>query len=142
MQPDSDDDAWRAIIENYGDRADLGAEESPTQPTDSPDLARAEPDDSAGDWTPAPTGPDAFWAEERYVPPPPPPLPRVAPDRLVAWSGVFGSPTILLFCLILDIHLPRLVGYALVAGFVGGFLYLVSQMPSGPRDPTDDGARL
>jgi hypothetical protein len=55
---------------------------------------------------------------------------------------VFGSPLILLFCLILKVQLPTLVGYVLIAGFVGGFIYLVAQMPRGPRDPFDDGARL
>ena len=34
------------------------------------------------------------------------------------------------------------MSYALVAWFVGGFTYLVLQMPRGPRDPEDDGARL
>ena len=33
-----------------------------------------------------------------------------------------------------------MLAYALVAAFVGGFLYLVWLMPSGPRDPDDDGA--
>ena len=34
------------------------------------------------------------------------------------------------------------IGYLLVGGFVGGFVYLVTRMPRGPRDPADDGARL
>ncbi len=61
---------------------------------------------------------------------------------MAAWVGIFGSPTVLLVCLVLGIDLPRLLSYALVAAFVGGFLYLVAQMPSGPRDPDDDGARI
>jgi hypothetical protein len=85
---------------------------------------------------------DAAWEADRFVPPPPPPLPKVPRDRLIAWAGVFGSPAVLLFCLILDFHLPTLLGYTLIAGFVGGFIYLVAQMPRGPRDPFDDGARL
>ena len=66
----------------------------------------------------------------------------MAPDRLVAWGGVFGSPGILLLATVVGIGLPAWLGYALVAWFVGGFAYLVAQMPPGPRDPFDDGARL
>ena len=85
-------------------------------------------------------GPDD--AEEGFEPPPPPPLPRVAPDRLAAWTGVFGSPALLLIALVLSIEMPTVVAYLLVAGFVGGFVYLVAKMPRGPRDPWDDGAQV
>jgi Flp pilus assembly protein protease CpaA len=49
---------------------------------------------------------------------------------------------VLLTALVLGIGLPSLVGYALVASFIGGFVYLVVQMPRGPHDPFDDGARI
>ena len=127
MQPDSEDDAWRAIVENYGDRAELGPEEAP-QPVPEPVRGPADGEEAE--------------AEERYVPPPPPPLPHVTPDRLAAWSGVFGAPTVLLVALLFGIHLPAWLGYLLVASFVGGFVYLVVRMPREPRDPGDDGARL
>lgn len=135
MQRDNEDEAWRAIVENFGDRADLEPDPDPEPapapaPAVDPELRWDDPH------------PDADWSSDRFVPPPPPPLPTTTTDRLVAWVGIFGSPAVLLFCLVLGIHLPPLVGYALVAGFVGGFLYLVLQMPRGPRDPGDDGARL
>ncbi|MCW2795642.1 hypothetical protein [Nocardioides sp.] len=136
MQPDNEDEAWRSIVENYGDRADL----DPGGPARQ--LPRPAPDDDLDDFLHDPVPDPASWQEERFVPPPPPPLPKVPRDRLVAWCGVFGSPLILLFCLILKVQLPTLVGYVLIAGFVGGFIYLVAQMPRGPRDPFDDGARL
>jgi hypothetical protein len=85
---------------------------------------------------------DSDWSTDRFVPPTPPPLPTPTTDRLIAWLGVFGSPVVLLVCLVFGIDLPQLVAYLLVAGFVGGFLYLVIQMPRGPRDPDDDGAQL
>jgi hypothetical protein len=129
VQPDSEDDAWRSIVDNYGDRADLGPEEAPA-PAAERDHGREDPDD------------DEAWDEDRYVPPPPPPLPHVTPDRLAAWTGVFGAPTVLLVALLVGIHLPAWLGWLLVASFVGGFVYLVVQMPRGPRDPGDDGARL
>lgn len=132
MQPDSEDEAWRSIVENYGDRADLDPAEPPrNEPTAS---GAESPDDEPDD--------DADWVEERFIPPTPPPVPKASPDRLAAWIGVFGSPVILLVCLVFAINVPTLIGYGLVAWFVGGFLYLVLQMPSGPRDPGDDGARL
>ncbi len=129
MQPDSEDDAWRSIVENYGDRADLDPEEIP-EPAPGTVPGRDDAED------------EPAFEEERYVPPPPPPLPHVTPDRLAAWTGVFGAPTVLLLALLVGVHLPAWLGYLLVASFVGGFVYLVVQMPRGPRDPGDDGARL
>ena len=63
------------------------------------------------------------------MPPTPPPLPRLSPDRLLAWVGLFGSPTILLICLVLSIRLMPWMAYLLVASFIGGFAYLVVKMP-------------
>jgi hypothetical protein len=141
-----DDEAWKSIVDNYGERVEV-----------EPDPPVPDPSTSTGtgtgieDWSlpapepePAPSWDDAYpdsdWSEDRFVPPPPPPLPRPRRDRLMAWLGVFGSPAVLLFCLVLGIALPELLAYALVAAFVGGFLYLVWLMPRGPRDPDDDGA--
>ena len=80
--------------------------------------------------------------DEGFVPPEPPPLPVVAPDRGLAWAGVFGSPLVLLCTLIFGISIPIWLGYALVLSFVGGFLYLVFRMPREPRDPWDNGAQV
>ena len=131
MQRDSEEDAWRAIVDNYGDRIELDEAPPPEPPAQ------------------APTPPDLDDHEElteaesaRFVPPPPPPLPHVAPDRLAAWTGLFGAPTLLLICLVLGIDLPPVLGYLLVASFIGGFVYLVVKMPRGPADPWDDGARV
>jgi hypothetical protein len=125
----NEDEAWRAIVENYGDRAELDAAEVPAaEPTSDPFAVPVELTSSHDD--------------ERFVPPPPPPLPHVPRDRLLAWTGLFGAPTVLLTALVLGIRLPSLIGYLLVAAFIGGFLYLVVQMPRGPHDPYDDGARI
>ena len=125
-----EDAAWRDIVDNYGDRPLLEPEPTPPAP---------QPDDQPDDHPELAT--DDSWLEERFVPPPPP-LPRVSGDRLVAWAGVVAGPFVLLFLTILRIHPPTLVTWALVLGFLGGFGYLVAQMPRGPRDPYDDGARL
>jgi hypothetical protein len=140
VQRDSDEDAWQAIVDNYGERVELD-DGSLTEPAVSP------PPDVDVDEGPDP-GPGVESSdppeveEERFVPPPPPPLPRLPPDRLLAWSGLFGSPTVLLVCLVAGIHMPPWLGYLLVASFIGGFVYLVMQMPRDPADPWDDGARL
>lgn len=155
MQPNHDDEAedqaWRSIVENYGDRPEL---DEPPPVSDAPfggrfgDL-RAFPSESEDDPfvaddadTAENAGPEDAEDEDRYVPPPPPPLPRVEPDRLLAWAGVLGSPVVLLCALIFSIGMPTWLGYLLVAGFVGGFLYLVVKMPREPRDPWDDGAQV
>ena len=128
----SDDAAWREIVANYGDRPVVDADEDtrveqhvqPAVPDEHPELA----DDGRPD--------------DRFVPPPPPPLPRVPKDRLAAWLGVFVSPALLLLATVLRIPLPNIVAWLLVGAFLGGFGYLVAQMPRGPRDPFDDGAVL
>ncbi len=125
-----DDDAWRAIVDNYGERAELGDVPDPQPPTPGPD-----PADQADQL-------DQLDQVDRFVPPPAPPLPTTTPDRYVAWAGVFGAPGVLLLCLVLGVDLPGLLAALLVAAFVGGFLYLVVTMTREPRDPGDDGAVL
>ncbi|WP_193614011.1 hypothetical protein [Nocardioides lijunqiniae] len=144
MQRDNDDEAWRAIVENFGERADLDPEPPAAEPVAEP-LPEPQQEPQPGPEAAGAAGwdegyPDADWTTDRFVPPPPPPLPTTSPDRTVAWVGLFGGPAILLVCLVLGVELPALVAYLLVAAFVGGFLYLVVQMPRGPRDPDDDGA--
>jgi hypothetical protein len=85
---------------------------------------------------------DDIPAFEQFVPEDPPPVPIPPFDRLLAWAGVFGSPTLLLIFLISGLSMPGWLGWLLVGGFVGGFCYLVIRMPGSPRDPWDDGARV
>jgi hypothetical protein len=144
VQPENDDEAWRSIIENYGDRAQIDdpppAPPAPSAPFggrfgDARDLDNAYGDADEDEN-------DPFYADEGFEPPAPPPLPRVAPDRLAAWFGIFGSPTLLLVALVFSIRLPAVVAFLLVVAFVAGFIYLVAKMPRGPRDPWDDGAQV
>jgi hypothetical protein len=150
VQRDSDEDAWRAIVDNYGERVEL---EEPT--------GDAEPGDQRGNESnssglqrlfrplpePAPEPRQELDSDDdlddAFVPEDPPPLPKLPPDRFLAWSGLFGSPSILLVCLVLDLHMAPWLAYLLVASFIGGFVYLVVNMPHGEDvDPWDDGARL
>jgi hypothetical protein len=133
--------AWRDIVDHYGERAVVGPDEYPDQP-EQPRIvyARDEPDELAtdldDDWD------DEDDDEEGYVPPPPPPLPRTTPARLAAWVGVLGVPVVVVVLLVTGLRVPALVGWALVAAFVGGFGFLVATMPREPRDPWDDGSRI
>jgi hypothetical protein len=123
-----EDDAWRSIVENYGERAEIDP---------SPSVDEPEPEasyDDLDDWD----EPD----DDRFVPPTPPPLPHPTPVRLAAWIGVFGAPAVLLVAMVLALPLPGWVGKGLVCYFVAGFLYLVYHMDRGPRDPWDNGARV
>ena len=128
----SSDQAWQAIVDNFGERADLGdpppAEPAPVRPASAP------PPDVAD--------PSPYDAEARFVPPEPPPLPRPEPRRAVAWAGVFGAPALVLVALVTQLSLPPVVGFLLIAWFVGGFLYLVATMSRNDRDPWDDGSRI
>jgi hypothetical protein len=142
VQPDNEDEAWRAIVENYGERPALDPDDPPAEAgraTAYDEPSYDEPSYAEPSVAPVPAPEEEA---ERFVPPTPPPVPRTTPDRLAAWAGLFGAPVVLLVALVLNVSLPTWVGYVLVAWFVGGFLYLVLQMPSGPRDPGDDGARL
>ena len=128
------DEAWRAIVDNFGDRAEIdetaAVEPAPPRPTSEPD-----PD-------PFVVRAAAYDEAERFVPPPPPPVPRPEPKRAVAWAGLFGAPLLVLIAMVLRIDLPGLLNYVLIGWFVGGFVYLVATMSRTPREPWDDGSRI
>lgn len=129
MSGTNDDEAWRAIVENYGDRPQV--EDPPPAPPE-PEPFAPPPDDQDHDEGGA----------DRFVPPEPPPAPRLDLPRDLPWVGVFGVPAFLLISLMAGVTLPTWLGYLMVSGFVGSFVYLVFRMQRGGRDPWDDGARL
>jgi hypothetical protein len=135
MSGQSEDDAWRSIVENYGERAEI---DQPAEP--EPRAAGRPAYDPVVD--PEHDELDETRTEDRFVPPPPPPLPHPPPVRMAAWVALFGSPAALVLAVVLGVGLPSWVGYLLVGAFLGGFAYLVVTMQRGPRDPGDDGARL
>lgn len=149
-----EDEAWRAIVENYGDRPTLEDPEPGSQePSPGPDEDEPRSHESLralfADDRLLPSADAEEWEsdlarsdEERFVPPPPPPVPRAPRDRTAAWLGVIAAPAVLLVLLVLPVRVPQILVLGLVAAFVGGFVYLVVQMPREPRDPGDDGARL
>lgn len=134
--PDYDAAAWQAIVDNYGERVELETPDpAEHDPGPAPDARDESPYDDAYDEI-------DLVEEERFVPDQPPPVPIPPADRLLAWLGVFCSPTILLVFLVLGVGMPSWLGWLLVAWFVGGFCYLVIRTPGSPRDPWDDGARV
>jgi hypothetical protein len=88
---------------------------------------------------------EATWEDEgHFVPPPPPPLPRLDPNRRLAWLGLVGTPLVTLLLIGAGIRVSAWMGFLLVVTFVGSFGFLVATMRSGPPDDWagDDGARL
>lgn len=135
MSGRDEDEAWRAIVENYGERPRV--EDPPPPPAPGPrpfDPTLADLDDLED--------PEDATGPGEFVPPDPPPGPRLRLPQHLPWLGVLGSPVVLVLVLLTGLPLPGWAGYGLVAGFVGGFVWLVATMRRGGRDPWDDGARL
>lgn len=142
-EPVDTETAWRDIVDNYGDRAVV----EPGEYVDEPRVVHARDEPAELDEPAEAAGVDDLWSDdddedEGYVPPPPPPLPVVAPARMAAWICVLGAPAVVVVLLIASIQLPTIVGWVLIAAFVGGFGYLVATMSREPRDPWDDGSRI
>lgn len=133
--------AWREIVENYGERADVRDVDEPARP-DTRFEPQDEPDDAAALEPPAAPEPVRPDPEERFVPPPPPPLPRPTGLRAVAWAGIYLAPLVVLLAVVTGLDLPTVLDLAFVAWFVGGFVYLVATMRRSPPDPWDDGSRV
>ncbi len=133
MSGRDDDEAWRAIVDNYGERPQVDLPPPPAAPEPAP----VEPFDPTNEELDARVD-----AADRFVPPPPPPAPRIELPRHLPWLGVLGIPVLLLVSLLGSIDLPTWLGYLLVCGFVGSFVYLVLTMKPGGRDPWDDGAQV
>lgn len=146
--------AWREIVDNYGERVvlpdDGASDSSPAGPSPSAPDAEAprgsEPDarlpDDLVDDDEVEVRDRAVAEAERFHPPTPPPFPVPRTwQRGLAWAGIFVTPLLALVIALFSLWVTPLVGWALVGWFVGGFAYLVHEMPRG-RDPWDDGSRV
>lgn len=128
---DPEDDLWQSIVDNYGERPDIDAEDEGPDPDMDTD-----PDTPAQAWF-SPTETD-----DGFVPPQPPPPPKPQGWRAAAWSSVGGVPLIWVILALGGITVPRWFLGLLVVCFVAGFSYLISTMNRDPRDPWDDGAQV
>jgi hypothetical protein len=147
----AEEQAWRDIVDHYGEVPVVPADVEPIDPADTPtDAATDTPTgtvDAAGEPAEVPPEQPAelFRFEpydEQFVPPPLPPPPDIPADRRFAWIGLIAPPVLLLIVVVLDYPLPGILTGALVVAFLGSFAYLVATMSTEPRDPDDDGARL
>ena len=138
-----EDAAWRSIIEHYGDRADISdlPPEEPSPPVEPVETPRFTVFERR--WEPEPLNTEATWDNEgHFVPPVPPPIPKLEPRRKLAWIGLFGAPLLMLVAVVFGWSYPSWVGFLLIAGFLGGFGYLVATMPQtrGEDGSGDNGA--
>ncbi|GAB3035491.1 hypothetical protein GCM10011376_18730 [Nocardioides flavus (ex Wang et al. 2016)] len=138
--------AWREIVEHYGERPvldDASPAAEPVPPTSSDASPTTDLPDDLVDDDPVERREQAVAESERFRPPPAPPFPAPRTwQRGLAWSGLFVAPLIALLLGIFSLYVTPLIGWALVGWFVGGFAYLVREMPRAPRDPWDDGSRI
>jgi hypothetical protein len=143
-----EDAAWREIVENYGERPAIGTPEERRDPEEPApqDEGEAREERLKGLFRPTwdgPTQTEATWEDEgHFVPPNPPPVHVSDPRRRLAWTGLFGSPFVMLVAVVLGWRLPDWIMFGLACGFAGGFVYLVATMPKRrPGDGSgDDGA--
>lgn len=142
--PFDEEAAWRSIVENYGERAQLGE-----TATVDPAPVVAEPVErdlfdrsylEALESSLAEERRERREHEEHFVPPDPPPVPRGTPARRLAWCGLFGAPLVMLAAVVFGLQYPAWLMFGLVVAFVGGFVFLVATMPRDGGDGWDDGA--
>ena len=135
--------AWREIVEHYGERPVLDDDGHPRRraaPAE-PVPRRERRARTTRTPTSTPTTTSRPPSGSGRLPRRRSPTPRTW-QRGVAWAGIFVAPALALVIGLFSIYVAPLVGWALVAWFVGGFGYLVRVMPRSPRDPWDDGSRI
>jgi hypothetical protein len=125
----AEEQAWREIVDHYGEPPDLPGLIELTTPLTEPE---PEPRDD---------GPYFLdLDDDSFTPPPLPPPAVISPERRAAWVGLVAAPVLLVVINLLDYSLPGILSAGLVVAFIASFGYLVATM--APRDPDDDGARV
>ncbi|MBE7323268.1 hypothetical protein IEQ44_01200 [Nocardioides sp. Y6] len=169
MTTPEEDEAWRLIVDHYDETAVREPRESGEQvdsDSEPRDLQETRPDDPTVDEvlppasgplpTPAPfpadapAAPDAedgaTWRDpdddDAFVPPPAPPAPDLPTGRLVAWTGVLGTPLLFFLAALTGRTIPGALAALLAGVLAASFVYLVVSQPRDPRDPWDDGSRV
>jgi hypothetical protein len=127
---EAEEQAWREIVDHYGEGPELDGLIELTTPLEQP-----EPETDPAEPLLLDPGED-----ETFTPPPLPAPAVISPERRLAWVGFVASPVLLVLIQFLDYSLPGILTAGLVIAFIASFGYLVATM--APRDPDDDGARL
>ena len=153
MTSADEDEIWRSIVENYGERALPDPErrgERPERTESTEPDAQTPPFEAPFDPQPAdedeqqPAAAEPTDADESdaFVPPPAPPAPQVAPSRRAAWIAVIGVPVTFVLLALTGRSVSGPMAVLLLTCMVAGFVHLVWTMPKEPRDPFDDGSRV
>ena len=144
--PLDEEAAWRLIVENYGERPEMG-EQTPPSPPPAPAEPADRRDTPVIDRSYLEAAEAARAADheadddvEHFVPPDPPPVPRATPARRIAWAGLFLPPVLMLLAVLFRWSFAPWFSMMLVASFVGGFVFLIATMPRDGGDGWDDGA--
>jgi len=132
----AEEQAWREIVDHYGERPAVPSEPDPLEGPDLPDEPGAKEPVADAPYEPF----QLELYDESFTPPPLPPPPHVSPERRVAWVGLIASPVLLVLLNLISYSLPGILTGGLVVAFIASFGYLVATMT--PRDPDDDGARV
>jgi hypothetical protein len=142
---EDEEQTWRSIVENYGERPEIEepASEPPVDPAAPTEAPRVGSVFDGPVFNPLYDEVDrGIAADQGFVAPDPGWQPLPQGPRLAAWTGLLLGPAFLLLAAILHLRIPGWLVAVLVVGFVGGFGYLVWQMPREPREPWDDGSRI
>lgn len=163
-----DDRTWAELVENFHSSSDDKPQDGQRRWPEAEDVASDDEDDDylhsptftawidAGERDeakanePAPAGDLDGEGDEggdrddraanHFEPPPPPPIPRGDAVSRAAWAGVLGSPALLVLLSLLQWSPPGWMTFALVAGFVGGFVVLIARLRGHHPDDPDNGA--
>ena len=142
--PFDEEAAWRSIVENYGERAQLGETAAVDPAPVVAEPVERDPFDrsylEALESSLAEERRERREHEEHFVPPEPPPVPRGTPARRLAWCGLFGAPLVMLAAVVFGLQYPAWLILGLVVAFIGGFVFLVATMPRDGGDDWGDGA--
>lgn len=153
-----DDRTWAELVENFHTSSDDERQDGQRRWPEAEDVAGDDEDDDylhsptftawvdAGEpddvkaTEPAAVGGGDDKAANHFEPPPPPPIPRGDGLARVAWTGVLGSPALLVLLSLLQWSPPGWMTFALLGGFVGGFGVLVARLRGHHPDDPDNGA--
>lgn len=125
----AEDAAWAAIVDNFGERAQLNEDDIAAEPIKLIPI-QSEP------------VPAILESDEHFEPEE---APRVGlPDgpRGAAWLGLLGAPTLFVIALLTGISIPQWLSLFVVVAFLVSLGYLIATMRGDDDEPWDDGARV